>query len=157
MASASGNQIISDVIGKERATNIFGGLIRDISTVSSRLDDKNMNSTVLAPSNSELQKLPHKPWEDPEDYNSVGDSAYTGQAGEDRAHRNLRRFVEAHVVPQSPWAENEKVQTLNGNTIWWETKDGKQLLQPGGIEISSTASHVGNGEVWVIQGVVSFS
>ncbi|KAI4091010.1 MAG: hypothetical protein LQ344_004391 [Seirophora lacunosa] len=104
----AGDLILSDVIGKDRSINVFAGFTRDIDTISKVVEDKSQNATVLAPLNSELQKLPRKPWEDPEDYEILGQSAYEGSAGEDRAHRNLRRFVEAHVVLASPWREGEK-------------------------------------------------
>ena len=101
----------------------------DIETISKRLDDSSKNTTVLAPLNSELQKLPRKPWEDPEDYNALGAEAYTGNEGEDRAHRNLRRFVEAHVVPTSPWQEGEKVETVGGGKVWWEDREGTRTVR----------------------------
>ena len=123
-----GDTSISDVIGKERVINIFAGFTRDIDNISNRLSDNNHNTTVLAPLNSELQKLPRKPWEDPQDYNELGAKAYEGQSGEDRAHRNLRRFVEAHVVPVSPWKEGEKVSSIGGGKLWWEEKDGKKMV-----------------------------
>jgi len=153
---ASGGLIISDVVGKERTINIFGGFTRDIESVSQRLGDSSKNSTLLAPFNAAIQKLPRKPWEDPKDYAAFGESAYTGNTGEDRAHRNLCRFVEAHVVTQSPWAKGEKAQSLLGETLWWEEKDGKKLILPGNIEVSST-TEVANGEVWIIKEVVNYS
>ena len=118
---------ISDVLSRERNINIFAGFTRDIESVSRRLEAGSHNTTLLAPLNSAITKLPRKPWEDPQDYAALGQNAYDGQSGEDRAHRNLRRFVEAHVVPESPWAEGHKVQTLGGDTVWWEEKDGKKL------------------------------
>jgi len=41
----------------------------------------------------------------------------------------LRRFVEAHVVPVSPWKEGEKVKTLAGGEVWWESKDGVKMVR----------------------------
>ena len=125
----SGDLTISDVIGKERVINIFAGFTRDIDTISKRLDDATSNTTVLAPLNSELQKLARKPWEDPKDYGVLGSQAYEGAEGEDRAHRNLRRFVEAHVVPVSPWKEGDKAETIGGQKIWWDKRDGKRLVR----------------------------
>ncbi|KAG9949018.1 hypothetical protein KCU85_g4668, partial [Aureobasidium melanogenum] len=125
--AGSGAVTISDVLGRERNINIFAGFTRDIESVSRRLEAGSHNTTLLAPLNSAITKLPRKPWEDPQDYAALGQNAYDGQSGEDRAHRNLRRFVEAHVVPESPWAEGQKVQTLGGDTVWWEEKDGKKL------------------------------
>lgn len=52
---------ISDVIGKERVITIFAGFTRDIDTISKRLNDNSQNTTVLAPLNSAMQKLPRKP------------------------------------------------------------------------------------------------
>ena len=124
----SGDLSISDVIGKERVINIFAGFTRDIDTISKRLNDRSQNNTVLAPLNSEMQKLPRKPWEDPEDYSALGEKAYEGASGEERATRNLRRFVEAHVVPVSPWEEGEKVESVGGGKLWWESKDGKKMV-----------------------------
>ena len=77
------------------------------------------------------------------------------------------------MVPESPWAEGQKVQTLGGDTVWWEEKDGKKLasfispsvrckltktqIQPGGIEVSSIPNKVANGEVWVLEGARNYA
>ena len=127
-SSDKGGVIISDVIGKERSIGIFAGFTRDVNTVAKRLDDGSQNTTVLAPTNGALQKLPRKPWEDPEDYEALGQDAYTGSSGESRAQRNLRRFVEAHVVPKSPWKSGEKMQSMGGGEVWWEEVDGKKMV-----------------------------
>jgi hypothetical protein len=169
--------ILSDVLGRDRSINIFAGFTRDISTVEARLGDGNANTTVLAPLNSAIMALPRKPWEDPQDYHILGADAYEGKDGEDRAHKNLRRFVEAHVVPNSPWEEGEKVETMTGGMIWWEMKDGKKIVsptgrpgaismgdiltesqvQPGNIEVTSIASRVANGEVWILKSVRNYA
>lgn len=127
-STGGGDVTISDVIGKDRIIGIFAGFTRDIDTVAKRLDNGSSNTTVLAPTNGELQKLPRKPWEDPEDYQALGQEAYTGTSGENRAHRNLRRFVEAHVIPTSPWKSGEKVQSIGGGEVWWEEIDGKKMV-----------------------------
>jgi len=49
---------------------------------------------------------------------------YKGLGGEDRAGRNLRRFVEAHCLAESPWEEGAKVETLAGRTVWWAWEGG---------------------------------
>lgn len=153
----TGDVIISDVIGNTRQINIFAGFTRDIDTVASRLDSENKNTTVLAPVNSAISALPRKPWEDPREYAALGTNAYHGQDGEDRAHRNLRTFTEAHVIPQSPWKQGEKVQTLGGNTVWWEEKNGKAYVQPGDVEIERVVSRVKNGEVWMLKGALNYA
>ncbi|KAJ9625087.1 hypothetical protein H2203_005041 [Taxawa tesnikishii (nom. ined.)] len=156
--SGGDNVIISDVLGKSRSINIFAGFTRDVDSVSSRLDTQSQNTTVLAPLNSAVTSLPRKPWEDPKDYAELGANAYDGQAGEDRAHRNLRRFVEAHTVPDSPWEEGRKVQTLAGGTVWWEKKeDGSKVIQPGNVEVESVAEKVANGEVWILKRTLNYA
>lgn len=120
--------IISDVIGKTQTIAIFSGLTRDVNDIAGRLDNAGQNATVLAPDNSVMRSLKRKPWEDPEDYNTFGTSAYEGSAGEDRARKNLERFVQRHVIPESPWEEGKKVKTLAGNEVWWESKDGQKKV-----------------------------
>lgn len=120
--------IISDVIGKDRTINVFAGFTRNIASISKRLEDGEQNTTVLAPLNSQIQKLPRKPWEDPKDYETLGEQAYDGAGGEDRAQRNLQRFVEAHVLPASPWNEGDRVESLGGGKVWWENKDGQKIV-----------------------------
>ncbi|KAL3423430.1 FAS1 domain-containing protein [Phlyctema vagabunda] len=156
-SSVSADVILSDVLGRDRSMNIFAGLTRDISSITQRLEDKSQNTTILAPVNSAITGLPRKPWEDPEDYDNLGATAYDGEEGEARAHRNIRRFVEAHIVPNSPFKEGEKMTTLAGGQIWWEMKDGKKVIQPGNIEVSSVASQVFNGQVWILKNVRNYA
>ncbi|KAL9028474.1 MAG: hypothetical protein Q9196_003164 [Gyalolechia fulgens] len=173
-SSGAGDIIISDVIGKDRAINIFAGFTRNIDHISKRLEDDSQNTTVLAPLNSEIQKLPRKPWENPEDYGALGEAAYEGSAGEDRAQRNLRRFVEAHIIPTSPWEEGIKITSVGGEELWWENKDGVRTVSfhnvkkyappadifqvhPGNLQVSSVANQVSNGEVWILKGVVNYT
>jgi hypothetical protein len=153
------NVILSDVIGSQRSINIFASFTRDISTVESRLNTPGLNTTVLAPSNTALSSLPRKPWEDPEDYAKYGADAYDSKSGgEDRAHRNLRRFTEAHVVLASPWREGEKAERMGGGELWWETtEEGKVVVQPGNVEVEGVVSRVANGEVWVVKGVLNYA
>lgn len=119
---------LSDVLGRDRSINIFAGFTRDFATISQRFEDSSLNTTILAPVNSAIMALPRKPWEDPEDYDKRGAEAYEGEKGEERAQRNMRRFVEAHVVPVSPWKEGDKVKTLAGGEIWWESRDGVKIV-----------------------------
>jgi hypothetical protein len=120
--------IISDVIGKTQDIAIFSGLTRDIDAVSGRLNDGAQNATVLAPNNSVMRTLKRKPWEDPEDYKTFGANAYDGSDGSDRAKKNLGHFVQRHIVPTSPWEEGQKIKTLAGNEVWWESKDGQKKV-----------------------------
>jgi uncharacterized surface protein with fasciclin (FAS1) repeats len=156
-SSAFSSLLISDVIGRNQRIGIFSSLARDVDTVSSRLESSSLNTTLLSPENAAMQRLPRKPWEDPEDYERLGTEAYAGNDGQNRAQENLKRFVQAHVVPASPWKEGEKVKTLAGSEVWWEIKDGKQYVQPGNVEVSEVADKVANGEVWVLSGVLNYA
>ncbi|PLB50721.1 FAS1 domain-containing protein [Aspergillus steynii IBT 23096] len=151
------NPIISDVLPKTRAINIFARLTRDFESVESRLSDPSKNLTVLAPRNGAIMDLPRKPWENPDDYAQFGEAnAYEGEEGQDRAKRNLKRFVEAHIVTVSPWEEGDEAETLAGDKLRW-TKDGDKIyIQPGNVEVESIAEQVSNGEVWILNGVINY-
>lgn len=156
--SGGGSVMLSDVMGRDRSINLFAGFVRDVESASNRLDTSSQNTTVLAPLNSAVDKLPRKPWEDPKDYDELGANAYEGGDGRDRAQRNLRRFVEAHLVPVSPWSAGDKVKPVGGDQeIWWEEKDGHKVIQPGNIEVTGVASTVANGEVWILKSVRNYS
>lgn len=155
-ANAGGGSavMLSDVMGRDKSINLFAGFLRQIETPSQRLDDPARNTTVLAPLNSAVENLPQKPWEDPEEYSALGANAYEGEDGQGRAQRNLRKFVEAHLIPTSPWQAGQKVRPVGGDTeVWWEEKDGVKRIQPGDIEVVSVGSAVANGEVWILKGV----
>lgn len=128
-SSSTGDSVIlSDVLGRDRSINIFAGFTRDIESVDKRINDAKSNTTILAPINSAIMALPRKPWENPKEYETLGANAYEGSDGEARAHGNLRHFVEAHIVVDSPWQEGQKVKTLNGDEVWWEAKDGVKVV-----------------------------
>jgi len=130
--ASAGDLLISDVMGTDSRMGIFSGFTRNIDSISSRLNSSAQNTTVLAPEDAAIRKLPRKPWEDPHDYETLGANAYAGQDGESRAQKNLRRFVEAHIVPESPWRDGQEMQTLAGNKVTCEEKDGKKMVSRRG-------------------------
>ncbi|KIX01234.1 uncharacterized protein Z518_08959 [Rhinocladiella mackenziei CBS 650.93] len=147
---------ISDILPQTRKINIFASLTRDISTVTDRLESTKPedNTTLLSPLNSAMQALPRKPWEDrPGD-----DTGVSAERDEDKAARNLQRFVEEHVVPTSPWREGktEKIKTLGGQELWWEEIDGEKIIKPGDLIVDGVVGRVGNGEIWAVRGVVNY-
>lgn len=144
--------IISDVLGKSRVINIFSGFTRDIEAIANRLSSISTRTTLLAPVNSAIAGLPRKPWEDPD-----GATVYAGDDGKDKAQENLKKFVESHAVPLSPWAEGEKVKTLAGQEVWWVSDGDKKIIKPGDIEVVSVAEKVLNGEVWILKGVRNYA
>ncbi|KAJ6257827.1 hypothetical protein Dda_7616 [Drechslerella dactyloides] len=148
--------IVSDSLSVQREVSIFAETVRGVHVVEERLDDKNLNTTVLAPLNSAMARLPRKPWEDPDPENNV-QGAFAGLDGEKRAASNLERFAKAHMIPVSPFNENEKVQTLEGTTVWWSTVDGVPKIFPGGIPVKEIKRSVPNGQVWTIAGVINYA
>ncbi|KAI9898933.1 hypothetical protein N3K66_005394 [Trichothecium roseum] len=167
---------LSDVLPGQRSLSTFSSLARRCAAVDEVLSSSGRNTTVLAPANTAVEALPRKPWEeDPRkleaegfaagDGDGGGAGAYEGEEGRERADRNMRRFVEAHLVGRAPWGEGEKVKTLDGDgggggarEVWWETRaDGKRVVMPDGVEVESVASRVGNGELWILKGVLNYA
>ncbi|KHN94570.1 FAS1 domain-containing protein [Metarhizium album ARSEF 1941] len=138
---------LSDTIGPLRSISSFASLARLFTSTSSLLSDPSANTTVLAPLNSAMDGLARKPWESPADYRALGPQAYDGSGGQDRANKNLQRFVEAHLVATSPWAEGESARTLAGRHLWWEDRHGQRVLMPDGVAVDRVASRVSNGEL----------
>ncbi|CAJ0548680.1 Ff.00g022930.m01.CDS01 [Fusarium sp. VM40] len=148
---------LGDILGSNRGLTSFSSFARMQPSTDERLSDLSTNTTVLAPLNSAVDALPRKPWEQPADYNEFGADAYDGDGGQDRAKENMRRFVVAHLVPQSPWGKDEKIKTLGGKEIWWVEKEGKRVVMPDEVEVERVASQVGNGELWVLKGVLNYA
>lgn len=126
----TGSLLLSDKLSQDRSIDIFAELTRKFESISTRLSNTDENTTVLAPSNVAVSKLPRKPWEDPNDEAAGGNvlsDIYKGLVGEDRASRNERNFVEAHLIGVSPWPKGEKIKTFQGKEIWWDM-DGKDRI-----------------------------
>ncbi|KAI5846867.1 hypothetical protein BZA05DRAFT_129015 [Tricharina praecox] len=155
----SGPPLLGDILPLDKQISIFSGFTRSIESISELLQNRNENTTVLAPSNTAISRLPRKPWEEPDDSGAAGAAAdlFAGIMGEDRATRNLRRFVEAHCVGTAPWKEGVKVRTLEGVEVWWE-KDasGRKRVMPDGIEVLQVKDDVANGQLWVLGDVLNY-
>lgn len=131
----TGTPLLADVLPLDKSISIFSGFTRSVESISTRVADREANTTVLAPSNVAISRLPRKPWEDPTDEGAsskILSELYRGLAGEDRASKNLRTFVEAHCVGVSPWAKGEKTKTLEGKEVWWD-EDDEGVRTVGGL------------------------
>ncbi|RCI13057.1 hypothetical protein L249_0690 [Ophiocordyceps polyrhachis-furcata BCC 54312] len=150
---------LADLVNSNRSLTTFSSLIRLQSSTSSILASESEATTVLAPLNSALDSLPRKPWEDAADYESLGSTAYEGEQGRQRAHRNLARFVDAHLVPQSPWAQNTRVRSRAGRELWWQLgPDGSsRLIMPDRVQVDRVAARASNGEIWLLKGILGLS
>lgn len=120
---------ISDVLPKLRGINTYASLTRDFETSRGQLNDPSKKVTVLAPRNKAVHDMPHKPWEDPEEYRALGEAeAYQGKDGQERARRNLEKFVEGHLVPVCPWEEEDEVTTLSGKKVSWVRRGDRKVV-----------------------------
>ena len=172
--------LLSDFMSVDRSVSEFSGLARSIEGVAALLGDMTKNTTVLAPKNSIITSLPRKPWENPHGeeasaQGAVSDELFRGDSGEDRAARNLEKFVKAHLVGVSPWQRGEENQakTLGGKTLWWDEDGGVRKVSacplcthgkglvliiqiyPDGIEVEDIQESVPNGQIWVIKSVIT--
>lgn len=124
----SHDMIFSELLGNSRVVSGFAGMIRNFPEIINRLEDGRMYKTVLAPTNKAIATMSRKPWENPDEYSSLGSEAYEGEEGKERADQNLQKFVESHIIPHSPWAEKTKVKTSTGTENWWHFKDGYRIV-----------------------------
>lgn len=141
------------MLSSARDIQIFASLTRRVERVSQALSTPSSTLTVLAPLNTAMTSLERKPWEDARDYDELGEQAYQGASGEERAQTNLVDFVQMHVVPKSPWLEGEKVQNMGGHTLWWVQQSEGKFMQPGNVQIH-TCESAANGELWRLRGVI---
>ena len=122
--------LLTDILSKVPLLKTYASLTRDFPSAHSQLNDPSKRITVLAPRNATVHDLPHKPWENPQEYERFGEvQAYAGREGHERARENLRRFVEAHVIPVCPWEEGVVVKTLGGKEAKWvRGEDGRMVV-----------------------------
>lgn len=143
---------LSDTLGSNRAVTSFSSYARQHAATEDRLGSAADKTTVLAPLNSAVEALARKPWENEREMGELGTNAYEGGDGKARADANICRFVEAHLVTQSPWPAGVKAKTMAGREVWWEERDdGKRVVMPDKVEVDKVAIEVGNGQI------VSFS
>ncbi|KAI1907600.1 hypothetical protein LOZ61_006018 [Ophidiomyces ophidiicola] len=115
--------VLSDVLNNARNINTFSSATREFQSLSTRLDDQSLSTTILAPTNIAIEKLPNKPWEKRDDYSSFGiHNGYVGKQGEKRANENLKKFVKAHIIPGT-FTKEQKASTLAGQEIYWDKCD----------------------------------
>lgn len=68
----------------------------------------------------------------------------------------MQRFVEAHIVPVSPFEEKKKVKTLAGREIWWEMDGDTMKIYPDGTKVRDVRTTVPNGQIWTVEGVINY-
>ncbi|KAG5959391.1 hypothetical protein E4U57_000728 [Claviceps arundinis] len=141
---------LSDTIGPHRSISSFSSFTRMNASLAVLLADLSANLTVLAPLNSAIDSLSRKPWEGSSDDTDGAD-------GPDRASRNMDTFMRAHLLGVAPWREGQKVKTLGGREIWWEGRAGVRVVCPDGIEVERVGGRVGNGELWILKGVLKYT
>jgi len=153
--SSTSHLTLSDLLGRNQKIQIFSSLLRDVDSVADRLSDRTKSSIVLAPENSALTNLTRKPWENEQDYQNVGANAYDGDEGQDRAERNIRKFVEGHIVDAKEWKEGVRAKTLDGTEVWLEKKGDGLTIQPSGSKVLDVVDKASNGEVYIISDLIT--
>lgn len=124
----SSERIIADLLPRNNQIQIFSSLLRDVDSAWAQLSDPSQYSIILAPSNAALHALPNKPWESDSDEQTYGEQAYEGEAGMQRAQGNLKSFVEMHILSAKEWKEGQKIKTMSGLEVWWESQGGKRVV-----------------------------
>lgn len=104
-----------------------------------------------------LQKMPRKPWEDKNDEPSRSRKgsmdALLDKETEDKAWKNIEKFVGRHLVTKHPINEGEQLQTLVGTSVFYEVKNGVKFFYPGNIRVVEE-KEAANGAIWVLDGVL---
>lgn len=64
--------------------------------------------------------------------------------------------MEAHVVKGDLGVKESRLKTVQGGEVWVEQQNGKIVVMPDQVEVVRVAEVVGNGEVWVLGGVLNY-
>ncbi|KAK9464393.1 hypothetical protein V1512DRAFT_244266 [Lipomyces arxii] len=161
-SSAKGNGIklsMTDALGVDREISIFAGLVRQVEDLMYRLQDPSLDTLVLAPTNTVMQSLKRKPWED-----EVFVERSSPMDEERRAMENISRFVLSHVVLGYGFDKPGEKKTCGAGAseLWYENnRDGRSFVyadKANGDEskvrvLRSQATH--NGQVWTVDGVLN--
>lgn len=145
---------LADVAGRDRQIGIFMRLMQGQKAVAMRLYDS--NAIILAPVNAALTNLSPKPWQATKDEAQATNHDGSDDADAEKlAQKTLEKFVGRHIVPRYPWRAGEKAETLTGRSIWYEEEEGKKVIKPDNILVFVTSEVVSNGEVWMIEGILT--
>ncbi|KAG9016593.1 hypothetical protein FRB90_002874 [Tulasnella sp. 427] len=125
-----------DLLVLQRGSSIFFDYLRESSTISSRMKDESVKSTVLLPTNKAVISLGWKPHQGPPKPTPDGDVAVEITEAIGRA--NVERWLSAHVLPVEDinWNSDSPITTL---------LDGKP--------ITVLKTHTGQSEEWQNYGV----
>ena len=72
---------------------------------------------------------------------------------EDKARKNLEKFVADHLVTKYPIQEGEQLPTLSGGFVSYIVKGGIKYINPGNIQVLGERE-AANGAIWVLDGVI---
>ncbi|KAK9472947.1 uncharacterized protein V1510DRAFT_415620 [Dipodascopsis tothii] len=147
--------LMTDALGVDREISIFAGLVRQIEDLMLRLQDPEAETVVLAPSNTAMQALSRKPWEDEE-----GAVRQSPTDEERHAMENIRKFVMSHVISSGRLEHpGEHLGCDQGFEIWYEEESDKRYVYSSKSEDVKAEllnyKSTGNGEVWTLSGVLN--
>ncbi|KAK9379673.1 uncharacterized protein V2V93DRAFT_373315 [Kockiozyma suomiensis] len=144
--------LMTDAMGVNRDISIFAGLTRQVENLMYRLQDPSLDTLVLAPTNTVMQNLPRKPWEDAPEAEPMSPNA--GPHGEERrALQNIERFVLSHVVFGYGFHQpKQKSKCGTGASDLWYEKSGANVVVHSDSKVANVVKmeRVGNGQVWSV-------
>ena len=81
-----------------------------------------------------------------------------GEVGMERARNNIEKFVGRYIGVagkgnMEEWQEGQRIKTVEGEEVWWESKDGKKVVMPWQVGVLNEIEKVTNGELWVLEGL----
>lgn len=114
-----GPSLLKTQLDVNKDITIFSAYIRDFMDFSSRFQDGDSYSVILAPSNEAITKLSAKPWEYPIPVR--GDD----QEQDKCIQRNIRTFLEAHMY----------FGTISGVALCPDDADSTCFITEGGVPI----------------------
>ncbi|KAH8825782.1 hypothetical protein DL96DRAFT_1609838 [Flagelloscypha sp. PMI_526] len=122
--SSSTLPTLADLLTLSSQTSIFFDYARELS-LSKILADNTKSITVLAPVNKAVIALPRKPHQSPDNQSKVG-VVITEEEYETQSSENVRRWVSAHIIPESPisFAQTTYPTLLEDRTISFALEEG---------------------------------
>ncbi|KAF9011440.1 hypothetical protein BDQ17DRAFT_1223053, partial [Cyathus striatus] len=124
---------LADILTITPSTSIFFSYARELP-LSAMFADSSARVTLLVPTNKAVMALPQKPQQSPPEKSGGGEIEISEGEFEARSKENVRRWIGAHIIPESPIE-------LAGKT--YDT-----LLEGKSITFTPISKHDGKGEEW---------
>lgn len=91
----NGPTLLTSSLSILKDVSVFASYVRDNVEISTRFNNKNVQSIVFAPTDSAIESLKLKPWQFPE---NVDDDSKSEQEVDEITKSNINDFVSSHIV-----------------------------------------------------------